>query len=117
LERFPKSARLRKRREYRQVYDAGLRVAGRRLVLFVNPARGEAPRLGVTATRKTGPATSRNRAKRLVREAFRRHRSSIGPWDLVVNVRAGTSTAHFAEIERELLELIRRAARRLAPRS
>lgn len=71
----------------------------------------------MTATRKTGTATSRNRAKRLVREAFRRHRSYIGPWDIVVNVRAGTSAAHYAEIERELLELVRRAARRLAARS
>ena len=64
----------------------------------------------------TGSAATRNRAKRLVREVFRRHRSALEPWDIVVNVRIGAAESRYAEIEREFLELVRRAARRVAPR-
>jgi ribonuclease P protein component len=52
------------------------------------PARPEQARVGVTASRKIGGAVVRNRAKRLVREAFR-HTPELWPSDidLVVIVR------------------------------
>lgn len=34
-------------------------------------------RIGITTTRKLGTAVTRNRARRLVREAYRRHRNQI----------------------------------------
>ncbi len=41
-------------------------------------------RLGVTVTRKVGPAVKRNRIKRWVREAFRRERGALPPgFDMV----------------------------------
>ena len=44
-------------------------------------------RLGIVATKKIGDAVERNRAKRLVREVFRRLQSQIDPRrDLVVRV-------------------------------
>jgi ribonuclease P protein component len=56
-------------------------------------------RLGVTASRKIGNAVVRNRAKRLVRDAFRATAELWPPGvDLVVIVRKPLGTARLAEI-------------------
>jgi ribonuclease P protein component len=69
---LPKDARLRKSAEFRVVYDRGRRFDGRLLTAFVLPTRLEQHRLGITASRKMSRlAVKRNRAKRLLREAFR----------------------------------------------
>ena len=66
-----KQARVRKRREFLQIQNAGRRVATRHfLVVYV--AAGDGPtRLGITVTKKIGNAVVRNRIKRAVRETFR----------------------------------------------
>lgn len=96
------------------MYERGTRVAGQHLVLFVMPGSTGQARVGLTATRKVGGAVVRNRARRLIREAFRRHPDAFDAWDLVVNVRASAATRSAAEIERELLGLAQRARRALA---
>lgn len=74
------------------------------------------PRLGVTATRKIGGAVARNRIKRMLREIFRRHRSTLEPaLDVVVNARSGILEHPFVELEREFLEAYRSLARRFRP--
>lgn len=112
---FPSAARIKKRREFQEVYRRGLRIPGSRLVLFVRPGRAGLARLGITATRRVGGAVVRNRVRRLVREAFRRHRHRMEPWDLVVNIRPGAGRADFRAIESELLSLLKRAKRRARP--
>ena len=64
--------RLRKPAEFRVVYEGGKRFDGRVVTAFVLPTRLEQHRLGITASRKMSRlAVNRNRAKRLLREAFR----------------------------------------------
>jgi ribonuclease P protein component len=111
---FPPEVRLRKRREYRTVYERGVHAGGRHLVVFLQGNDLGRARLGVTATRKVGGAAQRNRLKRVVREVFRRHRYRLGSWDLVVNVRARAVGRPYEELEAEMLDQIERAARRLA---
>jgi ribonuclease P protein component len=68
---LPKDARLRKSAEFRAVYDGGKRFDGRLMTAFVLPTQLEQHRLGITASRKMSRlAVKRNRAKRLLREAF-----------------------------------------------
>jgi ribonuclease P protein component len=59
------------------------------MLLSLRVEKGPA-RLGVVASRKVGPAVARNRAKRLVREAFRRN-PTVFPegLDVVIVVRPG----------------------------
>lgn len=115
-ETFPPSARLRKRREFLEVYDKGVRVRGSLVVMFVRPTSLGRARLGVTATRKLGGAVTRNRMRRLVREAFRRNRHGMQSWDLVVNLTVRARDQRYRGIESELMTLIRRAERKLGVR-
>lgn len=111
--RFPAVCRLTSRRQYRQVYDRGIRQRARSLTLFAAPNTLESSRVGITATRKIGNAVTRNRAKRLVREAFRRNRDRlVPPMDLVVNVHRGVEETTYTEIERDFLWSFERLTRR-----
>ena len=69
---FPKEARLAKRAEFLRVYEQGKRIEGRYMTVFLLPNDRAIQRVGITATKKAiGKAHDRNRAKRLLREAFR----------------------------------------------
>ena len=67
----PKEARVRKRREFLQIQNAGRRVATRHFLVVYACSGDGPPRLGITVTKKIGNAVARNRIKRAVREAFR----------------------------------------------
>jgi ribonuclease P protein component len=85
---FRAPSRVRKRREYQAIQGEGVRVSLAHFVLILaarGPAPDSVPRLGITASRKIGGAVVRNRAKRLVREAFRATRA-LFPADIDVVV-------------------------------
>jgi ribonuclease P protein component len=91
---LPKDSRIAKSAEFRRVYNEGKRFEGRLMTLFLRPAEVEHHRLGVTASKKgIGKAFERNRAKRLLREAFRLSRVELetlnGKYDWVLNARRG----------------------------
>ena len=105
--RFRPQDRIRKRSEYQVVYDRGRRIPSGSFVLFVMRNGFGRPRLGITVTRRIGGAVQRNRAKRLLREIFRRHKSEIADVDIVVNGRADLPRAEYARLEAELLARLR----------
>jgi len=114
-ERFPKSRRLLKRAEFRAVYDAGNKAPGPYFLIFWRD-RGDAEpcRVGLTASRKVGKATTRNRGKRLIREAVRRNWSRTpSGCDAIFHLRRGIGEASYQQVEREVLRLLGKAARRL----
>ena len=104
---FRPQDRIRKRSEYQVIYDKGLRIPSGSFVLFVLRNALGRPRLGITATRRIGGAVQRNRAKRLVREIFRRHRSELEDVDIVVNGRAGLPGAEYRRLEAEFMSRLR----------
>lgn len=68
-----KRRRLSRSGEFDRVYRDGSSHATRHLVLYSFPRREDERddvRLGVSASRKVGPAVERNRAKRALRDAF-----------------------------------------------
>ena len=101
------SERVRRRREFERIYDAGFRIHGRLMTLFVMSNGTAAPRFGVAATRKLGSAVERNRAKRRARELFRR-RKNIGGLDIVIVPRRDMLDAPFHRLEAEYCTLLDR---------
>ncbi len=98
------------------MYDQGTRIHGRYATLFVMPNRAGAGRLGIAATRKFGGAVQRNRAKRLIREVFRRSKLASG-FDVVVIPKRDLLGAGVIAIEAEYRSLLERHLRRRPTRA
>jgi len=95
---FRLADRVRRRPEFERAYNTGARIHGRFMTVFVVANGTATSRLGVSATRKLGSAVERNRAKRLVRELFRRRKLASGV-DIIVVPRRELLDAPFASLE------------------
>jgi ribonuclease P protein component len=111
-EAFPRACRVGARRDFRAAYEHGAKHHGRLVVVFARPRAEGGPRLGLTATRKTGGAVVRNRARRRVREIFRRWAATAPEvsLDLIVNISEQATRAPFAALSSEVTALLARAA-------
>jgi ribonuclease P protein component len=81
--KFRPAERVRRRPDYQRVYENGSKTGGRYSTVFLLRNSGGPGRLGIAATKKLGGAVQRNRAKRLIREVFRRNKVAQG-YDVVV---------------------------------
>jgi ribonuclease P protein component len=115
-ETFSRDDRLRKRRDFEECYTSGIRVSGRHLQVFFLPD-SRAVRLGLSVPKRLGSAVQRNRARRRLREIFRRNRGAFGSRGgrLVVNVRPSAVGASFEELSADFLSSVGRAQTRTAP--
>lgn len=115
-EGLPRSGRIQKRADFLLTYENGAKTHGRFVVVFVCGNARDQSRLGVTVTRKLGKAVARNKAKRWVREVYRRCR--LGPLpagkqiDIVVNVKPSAVDVPFREFAADLVRVLERAVSR-----
>ena len=108
---LPPEYRVRKRRDFERAYEEGHKVVTPEFAIFARPNGTRDSRIGVTATRRIGPAVQRNRARRLVREAFRRNRAELPEgFDLVVVVRRSILRSRSSELGRGLVRAAAAAA-------
>jgi ribonuclease P protein component len=105
---LPADRKLRRRREFQRVFDQGRRTHGRFVTLIAAPTDAAATRLGIVASRKLGGAVVRNRAKRLIREMFRKATYGGRPVDLVVIPKNTLLTADVEGLKQDYANALRR---------
>jgi len=112
-ERFPKTDRILKRGLFKRVYDEGRKFQARYFTAFVLPNSGPQSRIGITVTRKIGNSVERNRARRLVREAFRKNKWLVPQGvDIVINVKKPLVEAGYSDLEGDFRNFLERAGKK-----
>jgi ribonuclease P protein component len=104
---FAPADRIRRRVEFQEVYGRGTKLQGRYSTVFLLRRQSGSVRLGIAATRKFGGAVERNRAKRLIREVFRRNKIAA-PFDIVVVPKRGLLDASLTVLESDYRSIIER---------
>jgi len=115
-EALPKRCRLRARAEFQKVYAEGHRYDGRLMAAFLRKNDLPEHRLGVTAsTKAVGKSVDRNRARRLLREVFRRSAGELGlleqRYDWVINARSRLLSSSEELRFREFRRIVEQVAR------
>jgi len=107
---FPRSVRVRSRADYLKIQRSGRKMGGRYLIILSIDNDLPASRFGITVSRKTGNAVTRNRVKRRIRELQRLHRKNIIPGkDIVVIATREAPEATFTRMQAEYTNLIKKA--------
>lgn len=109
---LPRDRRVRGRERFDQAFQIGQRASGREALVLALPNPDAACRVGISVGRKFGDSPARNRAKRLIREAFRLDFEHYPRgFDFVVTPRPGAFPDRLDAVRAVLLELATRASR------
>ena len=109
--RLGRASRLAQSRDFARVRQQGERLAQGCLIANWNRLPdGTPPKLGVVTSKKIGGAVERNRARRLLRESFRRHQHEFAqPVELVLVARNSIAGKTLAGVEKDFLAALNRA--------
>ena len=109
--RLSRTQRLTRSSLFSETFAQNRKWVGRCMVLWLRSGEGASLRLGVITSRKVHlRANRRNRARRLLREAYRHLRPWFsGDFDVILVGRRAILDADRGEILRELLRLARKA--------
>jgi ribonuclease P protein component len=111
-------ARLRKHADYCQAYANGRKRQSATMSWFLAPQTPEgavtrasaASRIGLTVGKVLGQAHQRNRIKRRMREALRRHVDLLpSGFDLIFHPRRNVLTMEFVQLEAEVVRILEQA--------
>jgi ribonuclease P protein component len=111
-------ARLCHHADYQRAYAASRKRQSASMSWFLarqspaHPAAAlpEGPRVGLTAGKVMGPAHERNRIKRRMREALRRHVALLpAGFDLILHPRRTVLTLEFPKLEAEVVRILQQA--------
>lgn len=91
---------LQENKDFKRLYYRGKSYAHPALVIYFMRNRAGFSRIGLTASRKIGNAVTRNRARRVIREAYRAVSPEIVPgYDIVFVARGKTARMKSTELQ------------------
>jgi ribonuclease P protein component len=106
--------RLTRREDFNKVYRHGKSSANHQFVVYIlnrhSPAAGDGFRLGISVSKKVGNAVVRNRLRRMIKEIVRLNGEKlVQRKDLVLIVRKPAAEMEYAEMEKSILHVFKRA--------
>ena len=104
--------------EFARVYKRGRFLAGSLVVVHYFRRKGPVGpnRLGITVSKSVSGSVRRNRVKRLLRESYRLQEDLLeSGFDIILTGRQAEPTLTFAQVDREVGRLLRRAGIRRQP--
>ncbi|MHC4266845.1 MAG: ribonuclease P protein component [Planctomycetota bacterium] len=106
-QRFTKKERLRKRREFQQVFENGKKYGNDQVKIYALLNDVSISRLGLVVGKKFGNAPRRNRFKRIFREAFRLNKRLLNiSVDIIVIPRPGLKELTLRIIEDKFKKIL-----------
>ena len=103
-QKFPRGSRLLKHADFQTVYRQGRKhFSGNMIAFYRETGLPGGPRVGFTVGKVLGGAVERNRIRRRMRAAVRRHLPELlKPLDLVLHPRKSVLTLRFAQLDAEI---------------
>ena len=111
---FRKTDRLRQPSDFRRVYARRRSVSDECLIVYGCENDLKRVRLGLSVSRRVGPANFRNRLRRLYREAFRLTRASMPTGLDLVLIPRGAGEPSLEHLQKSLPRLVKALAAKLA---
>ena len=106
-QKFSKSERILKSRDFRNILENGRKTVSRHVVLFTKDAATDNSRLGLVVSKRVGNAVARNAVKRCIREWFRtRPQPQL---DIVVLARHSAANADYQRMCVDLDRCLKRS--------
>ncbi|WP_138204212.1 ribonuclease P protein component [Haloimpatiens lingqiaonensis] len=104
---------LRKNVEFKTVYKRGKSFSNNLLVLYKykNKKNDNTNRLGISVSKKVGNSVVRSRVKRLIKECYRLNQQNfnVENFDLVIIARTSCKDRTYKEVEKALINIIKKA--------
>ncbi|MFA9397998.1 MAG: ribonuclease P protein component [Clostridiaceae bacterium] len=105
-----KENKLRKNIEFRNVYRRGKSLSNQYLVMYILKNNRKVNRIGISVSKKVGKSITRSRVKRLISENYRNNSNKVKDgYDIVFIARVSSKDKNFYDIEKSLINLIKRS--------
>ena len=108
---LPRKFRLKKKGDFKMIYNQGKSLANSYLVLYsLKRSDHKQARIGITVSKKVGKAVERNKIKRRLREAVKLHLHELKePFDIIFIARPKIKGISYQDVEKNMVSLLRRA--------
>ncbi|MGE5633460.1 MAG: ribonuclease P protein component [Caulobacteraceae bacterium] len=102
--------KLKKNYEFKKVYSEGRYYVEKYIVMYLIKNDSEVNRVGFSVSKKVGNSVTRNRVKRLMKEAYRLFSGKVKlGYDMVFTARAGSAEAEYETIKNNMMSVLNRA--------
>jgi ribonuclease P protein component len=103
------SSSIKNNKEFKKAYRSNLNYVSRNFVVYAFKNNFDENRLGITVSKKVGNAVKRNRARRIIKEAYRFIENEIECcYDIVIVARSGCKNSKSTILIKELIYSMRK---------